>query len=215
MAKIILTVDGTVLKEVPLTKERNTIGRRANNDLVIDHVAISGQHAVIVAMNNDYFLEDLNSTNGTQVNGQPVKKHFLRDNDIINLAPYKVRFVADSGNAPKREPGKLIERAVGVAKDKDVDPASSAKQVACIRVLSGASAGKEIMLSKPLTTVGRPGVQVAVITHRKHGYFLTHVEGNNFPIVNGESIGSNARLLKFDDIIDLSGTQMLFKRSDD
>jgi len=211
MAKIILTVDGAVLKEVPLTKERSTIGRRANNDLVIDHVAISGQHAVIVAMNNDYFLEDLNSTNGTQVNGQPVKKHFLRDNDVINLAPYKVRFIADDANTPKREPGKLIERAVGTVKDSD--PAS-AKQVACIRVLSGASAGKEITLSKPLTTVGRPGVQVAVITHRKHGYFLTHVEGNNFPVVNGESIGSNARLLKFDDIIDLSGTQMLFKKRD-
>jgi hypothetical protein len=214
MAKIILTVDGTVLKEVPLTKERNTIGRRANNDLVIDHVAISGQHAVIVAMNNDYFLEDLNSTNGTQVNGQPVKKHFLRDNDIINLAPYKVRFVTEESQSPKREPGKLIERAVGVAKDKDGEPAST-KQVACIRVLSGPSAGKEITLAKPLTTVGRPGVQVAVITHRKHGYFITHVEGNNFPVVNGESIGSNARLLKFDDIIDLSGTQMLFKRRED
>jgi hypothetical protein len=213
MAKIILTVDGTVLKEVPLTKERSTIGRRANNDLVIDHVAISGQHAAIVAMNNDFVLEDLNSTNGTQVNGQPVKKHFLRDNDIINLSPYKVRFVAEDNQTPKREPGKLIERAVGVAKDKDVD-AASAKQVACIRVLTGPSANKEITLAKPLTTVGRPGVQVAVITHRKHGYFITHVEGNHFPIVNGESIGANARLLKFDDIIDLSGTQMLFKKRD-
>lgn len=214
MAKIILTVDGTVLKEMPLTKERNTIGRRANNDLVIDHVAISGQHAVIVAMNNDYFLEDLNSTNGTQVNGQPIKKHFLRDNDVINLAPYKVRFVADGGNV-KRDPGKLIERAVGATRDKEADSVSPAKQMAAIRVMTGASAGKEIGLSKPLTTIGRPGVQVAVITHRKQGYFLTHVEGTSFPIVNGESIGSNARLLKFDDIIDLSGTQMVFKRRDD
>lgn len=216
MAKIILTVDGTVLKEMPLTKERNTIGRRANNDLVIDHVAISGQHAVIVAMNNDYFLEDLNSTNGTQVNGQPIKKHFLRDNDVINLAPYKVRFVADGGSA-KRDPGKLIERAVGANRDKPGDKdegASSGKQMAAIRVMTGASAGKEIGLSKPLTTIGRPGVQVAVITHRKQGYFLTHVEGTSYPVVNGESIGSNARLLKFDDIIDLSGTQMVFKKRD-
>jgi hypothetical protein len=212
MAKIILTVDGTVLKEMPLTKERNTIGRRASNDLVIDHVAISGQHAVIVAMNNDYFLEDLNSTNGTQVNGQPIKKHFLRDNDVINLAPYKVRFVADNGTS-KRDPGKLIERAVGTSRDKD-GAGTSAKQAAEIRVLNGASAGKEVALSKPLTTIGRPGVQVAVITHRKQGYFVTHVEGNSFPVVNGESIGSNARLLKFDDIIDLSGTQMVFKKRD-
>ena len=211
MAKIILTVDDTVLQEVPLTKERNTIGRRANNDLVIDHVAISGQHAVIVAMNNDYFLEDLNSTNGTQVNGQPIKKHFLRDNDVINLAPYKVRFVADGSGAIKRDAGKLIERAVGATREKDAD---GNKQAACVRVLTGPSAGKEVVLSKPLTTVGRPGVQVAVITHRKQGYFIAHVEGTSFPAVNGESIGSNPRMLQFDDIIDLSGTQMVFKKRD-
>lgn len=214
MAKIILTVDGAVLKEVPLTKERNTIGRRTSNDLVIDHVAISGQHAVIVAMNNDYFLEDLNSTNGTQVNGQPIKKHFLQDNDVINLAPYKVKFVAE-GTPSARDPGKLIERAVGATKDKVAEEGTASRHMACIRVLSGPSAGKEITLSKPLTTIGRPGVQVAVLTHRKQGYFITHVEGTGFPLVNGASIGANARLLKFDDVIDLSGTQMAFKRRDD
>ena len=219
MAKIILTVDGVILKELPLTKERCTIGRRPNNDLVIDHVAISGEHATIVAINDDFFLEDLDSTNGTQVNGQPVKKHLLQDNDVINLAPYKIRFVAD-GN-----PESGMRERGGVARSVRTDeiPADTSdqggnvasKQIANIRVLTGPSAGKEITLAKLLTTIGRPGVQVAVISHRKQGYFITHVEGVSFPLVNGTSIESNPRLLKFDDVIDLSGTRMVFKRSDE
>jgi hypothetical protein len=213
MAKIILTVDGTTLKEVPLTKERSTIGRRSNNDLVIDHVAISGEHAVIVAMNNDFFLEDLNSTNGTQVNGQPVKKHFLQENDVINLAPYKIRFVTDEG-AGNRVHDQGVPKKAGqpVADVRNPDSNVASQQIANIRVLSGPSSGKEIALGKPLTTIGRPGVQVAVITHRKQGYFITHVEGASFPLVNGTSIGANTRQLKFDDVIDLSGTRMVFKR---
>jgi hypothetical protein len=212
MAKIILTVDGTTLKEVPLTKERSTIGRRSNNDLVIDHVAISGEHAVIVAMNNDFFLEDLNSTNGTQVNGQPVKKHFLQENDVIYLAPYKIRFVSE-GVEENRARDRLVKNAdQPVTESQNTDSYGASQQIANIRVLSGPSSGKEITLGKPLTTVGRPGVQVAVITHRKQGYFITHVEGASFPLVNGTSIGANARLLKFDDVIDLSGTKMVFKR---
>jgi hypothetical protein len=213
MAKIILTVDGTTLKEVPLIKERSTIGRRSNNDLVIDHVAISGEHAVIVAMNNDFFLEDLNSTNGTQVNGQPVKKHFLQENDVINLAPYKIRFVTDKDVENRaRDQGMLKKADQLVADAQNPDSNVAPQQIANIRVLSGPSSGKEITLGKPLTTIGRPGVQVAVITHRKQGYFITHVEGASFPLVNGTSIGANARQLKFDDVIDLSGTRMVFKR---
>lgn len=218
MAKIILTVDGAILKELPLTKERSTIGRRSNNDLVIDHVAISGEHAAIVAINDDFFLEDLDSTNGTQVNGQSVKKHLLQDNDVINLAPYKIRYVAD-GNPESglRERGGMA-RSVRTdeipADTTDQGDNVASRQIANVRVLTGPSAGKEITLSKPLTTIGRPGVQVAVISRRKQGYFITHVEGVSFPLVNGISIESNPRLLKFDDVIDLSGTTMVFKRSD-
>jgi len=216
MAKIILTVDGSILKELPLTKERCTIGRRPTNDLVVDHVAISGEHAVIVTDDVEFVLEDLNSTNGTQVNGQPVKKHFLQDNDVINLAPYKIRFVAGGGVGSAMGDGSSTdafarpdEVAVG---SLDLADDIAPQQIANIRVLTGPSAGKEIVLAKPLTTIGRPGVQVAVISHRKQGYFITHVEGASSPLVNGIAIESNTRLLKFDDVIDLSGTRMVFKR---
>ena len=100
MAKLILSMDGLVLKEIPLVKERTTSGRKPHNDIQIDNLAVSGEHAVIVTILNDSFLEDLGSTNGTMVNGQQVKKHFLQNNDVIELGKYKLKFIAEAGQQP-------------------------------------------------------------------------------------------------------------------
>lgn len=198
MAKIILALGDTVLREMALTKERVTIGRSPRNDIVIDNLAVSAEHAVIETLHSDSCFEDLNSTNGTKVNGQPVKKHFLQDNDVIELAQYRIRYVAhdDSDDRGDKNPAS---RSLPGTKDG-----------ATIRVLNGVNAGKETVLVKALTTIGHPGVQVAVITQRSHGYYITHVEGNNFPFVNGNSIGVGAYPIMDGDVIDLSGTQMQF-----
>src|ERR671914_2255228 len=103
MAKLILSMDGLVLKEIPLTKERTTIGRKPHNDIQIDNLAVSGEHAVIVTILNDSFLEDLGSTNGTVVNGNPIKKHFLQNNDVIELGKYKLKFIGDAAPAAAGE----------------------------------------------------------------------------------------------------------------
>src|SRR5690606_10790408 len=103
MAKLILSMDGLVLKEIPLTKERTTIGRKPHNDIQIDNLAVSGEHAVIVTILNDSFLEDLGSTNGTVVNGNPIKKHFLQNNDVIELGKYKLKFVGEAAPAAGAE----------------------------------------------------------------------------------------------------------------
>ncbi len=95
MAKLILSMDGLVLKEIPLAKERITIGRKPHNDIQIDNLAVSGEHAVIVTILADSFLEDLGSTNGTFVNGKTVKKHFLQNNDVIELGKYKLKYMSD------------------------------------------------------------------------------------------------------------------------
>src|SRR5574343_1891739 len=95
MAKLILSMDGLVLKDIPLNKARLTIGRKPHKDIQIDNLAISGEHAAVVTILTDSFLEDLNSTNGTLVNGQPIKKHFLRNNDVIELGKYKMKYMAD------------------------------------------------------------------------------------------------------------------------
>jgi pSer/pThr/pTyr-binding forkhead associated (FHA) protein len=278
MAKLILSMDGLVLKEIPLAKERTTIGRKPHNDIQIDNLAVSGEHAVIVTILSDSFLEDLGSTNGTVVNGNPVKKHFLQNNDVIELGKYKLKFVAEAAPAvagekadfektmvlrpsamkAAAEQAKAMAAAAGGAggaagqaaavaqraaavqqagataaaagtADKDsksapaaaparkaapaaapAAPARPAQPLGAIQLLSGGNAGKELELNKPLTTLGKPGVQVAVLTRRPQGYFLTHVEGPNRPTVNGAQIGAAPHALKDHDVIELAGVKMEF-----
>lgn len=239
MAKLILSMDNLVLKEIPLNKERITLGRKAHNDIQIDNLAISGEHAVIVTILNDSFLEDLNSTNGTFVNGQQVKKHFLQNNDVIELGKYRLKYVneatqqAAQGDFEKTmvlRPDMLRKAAEPAsAKPAGAAPASAANlappispapaavpaqpqtmPLGAIQVINGSNAGKTLDLVKPLTTLGKPGVQVAVIARRPQGYFLTHVEGARFPTVNGVAIETQAHELKDHDIVELAGVKMEF-----
>jgi pSer/pThr/pTyr-binding forkhead associated (FHA) protein len=93
MAKLILSMDGLVLKEIPLSKERTTIGRKAHNDIQIDNLAVSGEHAVIVTILNDSFMEDLGSTNGTLVNGERIDGPMpLRSGDVVQFGRVSGRF---------------------------------------------------------------------------------------------------------------------------
>ncbi len=265
-AKIILSMDGAVIKEYPLSKERMTIGRKEHNDIAIDNLAVSGEHAAIVTILHDSFLEDLDSTNGLEVNGKPTKKHFLQSNDVIEIGKYKLKYINDQITqtspaefektmilrAPvKQAPGpgvnKPAQGTVGkptleVAAERtgrfDAQPvaptptptlapasaakpaqaaavpaatqAGAAKQVAVVQVLTGPNAGKELELVKNLTTLGKPGLQVAVLTRRPHGFFITHVEGEKFPLVNGKALTNQAHQLNEHDVIELAGVKMEF-----
>jgi len=280
MAKLILSMDGLVLKEITLTKERTTIGRKPHNDIQIDNLAVSGEHAVIVTILNDSFLEDLGSTNGTLVNGQPIKKHFLQNADVIELGKYRLKYLSDGpaapkgpqdfektmiirpGSAPKpgpapgnaaAPPGGNMGSSQGMpnmgtsqgmpSPSPSPAPAPASSQgmptlgtsqgmptlgtsqpqpamgtsqpvaggrTAAIQILTGANAGKEMELTKALTTLGKPGVQVAVITKRPQGYYITHVEGANFPIVNGKAVDAQAHPLNDHDVLELAGVKMEF-----
>lgn len=222
MAKIIIQADGEIEREIPLTKERLTIGRRAHNDVVIDHVAISSQHAVIVVTAHDVYLEDLGSTNGTKVNGQPVRKHYLQHDDVIELAKQKIRYAAIDTQATE-VPGNLQPSASAIQDTgyqghasgnpgQELNANTVSQSVAVIRVQNGASAGKVLALTKTLTAIGRPGVQVAVISNTIQGYHLTHVEGTPYPLVNGDSIDETIHPLTYDDVIDMAGTRIVFAR---
>lgn len=225
MAKLILSMDGLVLKEIPLTKDRTTIGRRPSNDIQIDNLAISGEHAAVVTILNDSFLEDLNSTNGTLVNGQPVKKHFLKNGDVVELGKYKLKYIAEQATSsvePDYEktmvlrPGDMRPAATapGDAIKAGGEPSTPVQAtptaVGAIQVLNGANAGRELELTKSLTTLGKPGVQVAVIARRPQGYFITHVEGPTCPLVNGQQLGTQAHPLKDHDVIQIAGIKMEF-----
>lgn len=257
MAKLILSLDGQLIKDFTLSKERTTIGRKPHNDIQIDNLAVSGEHAIIMTILNDSFLEDLGSTNGTLVNGQPAKKHFLQSGDTIEIGKYKLKYMnetaatmsqaefektmvlrAPSAAAPKQEVRNVTDTQTNIQAMSDaagtasvplapavaVKPAAApvppappaalaapgAAPMGTIQILSGPNAGKELPLAKPLTTLGKPGVQVAVIAKRPHGYFITHVEGANFPVVNGKTLDAQALQLNDHDIIELAGVKMEF-----
>ena len=287
MARLFLSLDNQVLAEYNMTKERYTIGRLPDNDVRIDNPAVSGHHSLIINILNDSFLEDLNSTNGTYVNGKLIKKHALQHGDVITIGHHQLRFSdqqeseteqdefektmvipsgqqnaeqlakaeraaeaaaaeaiaaeaaadavqADAAAAVKLDPEEaaaLDEKPQpappkpAAAEKKEtfrpsatytgIDPATapSALPLGKLQVLSGAFAGRELELTKALTTLGRPGVQVAAITRRAEGYYVVHVESGkegDYPLVNGEPIGSKARKLQDNDVVQLAGVKMGF-----
>jgi pSer/pThr/pTyr-binding forkhead associated (FHA) protein len=258
MARLILSLDGQTLAEYNMTKERYTVGRLPDNDIRIDNAAVSGHHSLIINILNDSFLEDLNSTNGTYVNGKLIKKHALQHGDVITVGHHQLRYVDDQAQqAPEDEfektmviephghMEKQVAKAARIAEAaavketptpppaaaelesakprKSAQPATAtasfgeepavALPLAKLQVLSGTFAGRELSLTKALTTLGRPGVQVAAITRRAEGYFIVHVESGKtegYPLVNGMAIGAQARKLADNDVIQLAGVKMGF-----
>jgi pSer/pThr/pTyr-binding forkhead associated (FHA) protein len=235
MARLILSLDGQILADYNMNKERYTIGRLPDNDIRIDNPAVSGHHSLIINILNDSFLEDLNSTNGTYVNGKLIKKHALQHGDVITAGHHQLRFVEDDDAQqdefektmviqPSQRPAEKIHAARAVVEESGSGisatttrralPESTALKVkAKLQVLSGAFAGRELELVKALTTLGRPGVQVAAITRRSDGYFIVHVDSakeGDYPLVNGMPIGAQARRLIDNDVIQLAGVKMGF-----
>jgi len=224
MPKMIVSIDGVVIKEVQLTKDRTTLGRRPYNDIVIDNLAVSGEHAVLAMSGNEVYLEDLNSTNGTYINGKAVKKQLLANNDAVEIGKYKIKFIheqpAGFAGAEKTvilKPGQILQPIKPAAPAGGGAPANAEAQQAdlgqinaSIKVLSGAAAGRQVPLVKVVTTIGKPGVAVAAITKRPHGFVVAHVEGSNKPTLNGAAIGAEPVTLKNGDLLELAGTQMQF-----
>ena len=251
MAKLILSLENKFLSEYQLNNERTTIGRRPTNDIHIDNLAVSGIHAAILKMGNDFYVEDQGSTNGTQVNAKLIKNHLLQDGDLIDFGKHQLKYVNevlpninDNGFEktmfmhPEAMEGMLQERddkplsvidsaatmsmPVDTASDvvaeaspvkvlaQPLSDVAAIEGVGKIQVLNGSNSGRELVLNKALITLGKPGVQVAVITKRPNGYFITHVEGQVHPILNGASIGAHAHALNDHDLIEVAGVKMEF-----
>ena len=215
MPKMIVSIDGVVIKEVQLTKDRTTLGRRPYNDIVIDNLAVSGEHAVLQMSGNEVYLEDLNSTNGTYINGKAVKKQLLQNNDTVEIGKYKIKFVneAAAGSFEKTmviKSGGVVGNPAMATGEMTAPVIAVPTITAAIKVLSGAAAGREVSLQKVVTTIGKPGVAVAAITKRPHGFVVAHVDGANRPTLNGEPIGADPITLKNGDLLELAGTQMQF-----
>ena len=234
MAKLVLSLSGAILGEYELNQERISIGRKPDNDIPIDNLAVSGKHALIITILDDSFLEDLGSTNGTYVNGKLVKKHAMKNGDVISIGKHELKYINEhaTGDDDEFEKTMIIKpgsasAAVAAAQAAEMAvaaaaPAQSASSAPAIggmplgrlTVLNGPIAGKELELTKALVTLGKPGTQVAVISRRPQGYFLTHIEsdgdGKRYPIVNGLAIGPKAHQLKNNDLIELAGVKLEF-----
>ena len=263
MAKLIFLLDGNVIQEYPLDKERMAIGRRASNDIHIDNLAISGQHAVIVMTGEETYIEDLNSTNGTLVNQKPIKKQLLQHGDDIGLGKYSLKYINDGQvspsvaggfedtvtvqpkesesnpepqvkadveegtpeqqpeqSTPDVEPEQVIDEADAIPVEAaEVDEAVESGQTETeepalrprLQILSGDNAGNALLLDKSMVKIGQPGEQIAVVTKRQEGYFVTHVAGESYPIINGTAIGAQAYALKDYDVIEVLETKMEFR----
>ena len=222
MGKLVVSLDGVVIKEVQITKDKTTLGRRPYNDIVIDNLAVSGEHGVLQMVGSDVFIEDLNSTNGTYINGKAVKKQLLTHNDTVEIGKYKIKYLVDDGSdyektmimkqgAPVMPPPTYSHGfAQTSAPNSNFGGLSQPVLPGSIKVLNGAAAGREVALTKVVTTVGKPGVQVASITKRPGGYVFAHVEGAVRPTVNGNPLVGDTMHLKNGDVIELAGTQMQF-----
>ncbi len=224
MPKMIVSIDGVVIKEVQLTKDRTTLGRRPYNDIVIDNLAVSGEHAVLQMAGSEVYLEDLNSTNGTYVNGKAVKKQLLQNNDTVEIGKYKIKYINEvagptfektmilkAGALPPMPQAQAPVQAGATPTSLAHAQAADLGQLnAAIKVLSGAAAGRQVPLVKVVTTIGKPGVAVAAITKRPHGFVLAHVDGANKPTLNGAAVGAEPVTLKHGDLLELAGTQMQF-----
>ncbi len=227
MPKMIISLDGIVVKDVVLTKNRTTVGRRPYNDIVIDNLAVSGEHAVIQMSGGQVYIEDLNSTNGTNLNGKTIKREMLRNNDTIEIGKYKIKFFMDAAGEdfektmvfrptsnPTAPPVAAYPESSPVTMPS---PASESAPLpdfdgdAVIRVTSGAAAGREVPLVKVVTTIGKIGVSVASITKRRHGFVVAHVEGASRLVLNGTTIGTEPVPLRDGDVLELAGTQMQFR----
>ena len=233
MAKLVLSMNGAIQGEFELDQERLTIGRKPENDIQIDNLAVSGKHSMIITILDDSFLEDLGSTNGTYVNGKLVKKHALKDGDVIAIGKHELKYINEKASDDDDEfektmiikPGsasaavaaaQAAEKAVAAAAPQSTSAptTSGGMPLGRLTVLNGPIAGKELELTKALITLGKPGTQVAVISRRPQGYFLTHIESSGgFPVVNGTEVGAKAYQLKDGDLIELASIKMEFSTS--
>jgi pSer/pThr/pTyr-binding forkhead associated (FHA) protein len=247
----ILDASGALVRECELDRERIRIGRKAENEIQLDDLSVSNEHALVTTIRNDSFIQDLNSMNGIRVNGRLIKHHHLQDGDEISIEPFTLKYVYKAWVMPDTswkpphseelkqatiqamapEGGETlfnldVSSDLGLSRDiADTEvqgqkpPVDSPTTILLetrvvgpgfVRLVAGPGSGREAQLARPVTTLGKPGIQTAVISRRSSGYFLTYVEGSGYPQVNGVEVGATPHPLQDHDIIDLAGTRLEF-----
>ena len=225
MAKLVLSAEGTVVFQCFLDDERLYIGRQVPNQVVIDDPAVSREHAAILPVGNDHILEDLQSANGTFVNGTRIMRHILQHGDVIEFGQYNLRYLNSRASAEADLDRTMIIAGLQgqpILSPDDLRPSPENLRVPSarparahvpkgrVRITGGPRAGSTVELDRVVATFGKPGDQLAVVTRRPHGFFITHVEGRRFPRINGQSIDKEARQLRRGDVIEVWDEQLEF-----
>ena len=202
MPQLIASVEGVEIKHVYLQKDRTTLGRHADNDIVLDNLVVSGHHCAFELRGlADVFIEDLGSTNGTYINGKMVKRQRLNDGEVVAIGNFRVQYLSAS-----EQPSGFSETMA-----LKLDPLGAPVSLRGVfQVLSGSSAGLEMPVVKAVTTFGKPGVSVVAVSHRRDGYYVAHLDGDSRPTLNSHAIGPRPVLLSDGDVLELASTQMVF-----
>lgn len=215
MASLILTHDGAVIREYKLANERTTVGRKPHNDIHLEDPTVSGDHAVFLKHQHTY-VEDLGSTNGVILNGKRITKRQLNHGDVVRIGRHEFKFVDEtSGQFDKTV--MISAAASESAKPAPASTATAAPKTGRVKVLNGPKSGEQILLNKPYTTLGSPGIQVAVIAKRGSNFFLMPMSGvgekDNPPRLNNKPVGAQSQALKSGDVIEVAGTKLQFNES--
>ncbi len=203
MARLIITHQGTVIKEYDLSKEKVTVGRKPSNDIILDDPTVSGVHAAFLHMQHTY-IEDLNSTNGVKLNGKAVNKRQLNHGDLVLIGQHEFKFIDDAVQD--------FESTVVIAPPVQASAETRKPVKASVIITKGAKEGESIALNKPYTKLGSAS-QVAVIARRGENYYLMPMTGGaqgDSPKLNGKQIGAESMLLSYGDIIEVAATQLKF-----
>lgn len=226
MAKLVLTANGTIQGHYFLEMESLTIGRLPRNRIVLDSNGVSKNHASILVVGNDHIVEDLQSSNGTLVNGRRVERHVLQHGDVIQIAGFHLKYMNNksvngtlemttflpavkqiTARIPLVARGNHAPAAVAAVTTK---PVRVSRPAGALEVMSGPRRGSRIELDRVITIIGTAGRQTAVVTRRPHGHVLSHVEGKNTPRVNKRFIGKEPLLLSDKDIIEVDGEAVCY-----
>jgi hypothetical protein len=220
MAKLVLSADGSIVYQCFVDKDRVNVGRASHNQVVIDDPAVSQQHAVIIPVGNDHILQTLQSGNDTIVNGSRVVRHILQHGDAIQFGAFYLRYLNPKAADSDLDRTMLIAGLRGRKPDLGVlaqqvrVPSARLASIhfpkGMVRMMAGSRAGEMITLDRVVATFGRHGKSLAVVTRRPQGYFLTHVEGAQYPRVNRKLIGAKPHPLRNRDVIDVADESLEF-----
>ena len=202
MAKLVISLNGMSVRDYPLQAGRITVGRNSGNDIVLNEPVVSGEHAAI-QLEPEPTITDLNSTNGTRVNGSAVTKSILQHNDVIRIGSHELRFV-DVG---------VQDFAATMVLQAEPEAPKEQQPVAALKILNGPRSGELMRIEKKRTALGKPGVQVAVILHTPDGYELLPVVLADVELstrVNGELLRAEPCLLQDGDEIAIANARLTF-----